>query len=234
MELRRRPGPVFTSSKSRTRTFVLVAIALATFAIGVSVLRWTVPGITDPQWLHAWIETAGWFAPVAFVALQATQIVIAPIPGQLIAFVGGYAFGVVLGTIYSLLGAAIGSTIVFLLARRYGRPYVERAIDGETLASFDGLVSRDGRFALFLVFLIPGLPDDVICFLAGVTRIPIRQLVAISLLGRAPGYLLVSYAGTQFAAANYLGTTVILVALAAVSAVVYWQKDVVLAVLERA
>mgnify|MGYP000515993896 CR=1 FL=1 len=224
--------PIFTSTRTRTRTFVFVATVLVVFALAATVLRWTVPGITDPQWLTDWIEGAGWFAPVAFVALQATQIVVAPIPGQLVAFVGGYAFGAVHGTIYSLLGAAIGSTIVFLLARRYGRLYVERAIHGETLAAFDNLVSRDGRFALFLVFLLPGLPDDAICFLAGVTRIPVRQLVAISLLGRAPGYLLVSYAGTQFAAANYPGTTAILVGLAAVSVVVYWKKDTVIAFLE--
>lgn len=55
------------------------------------------------------------FAPFIFVLLQASQIVLAPIPGQLIAFVGGYLFGVVQGTIYSLIGAVLGRQSYFSL-----------------------------------------------------------------------------------------------------------------------
>ncbi|MFC7165980.1 TVP38/TMEM64 family protein [Halospeciosus flavus] len=171
-------------------TFVALAVLVVVLAVGTIVLRWTVPEIADPVWLRTRIAAYGPFAPVVFVFLQAVQIVFAPIPGQLLAFVGGYLFGAVHGTLYSLLGAAIGSTVAFLLARRYGRPYVERAITAETLATFDDVVSHDGRFALFLAFLVPGLPDDAICFVAGLTRIPLWQLVAISIVGRVPGYLL--------------------------------------------
>ncbi|MFB6201398.1 MAG: TVP38/TMEM64 family protein, partial [Halorhabdus sp.] len=110
--------------------------------------------------------------------------------------------------------------------------HVERAIDPDTLGTFDGFVSRNGRFSLFLVFLVPGLPDDSICVLAGLTRIPVRQLVVISLLGRAPGYMLMSYAGTQFASTNYFETTLVLSVLAFASMLVYWQKDTVLAAFE--
>ena len=117
---------------------------------------------------------------------------------------------------------------MFLVARRYGRPYVERVITAETLAAFDEIVTHSGRFALFLVFLVPGLPDDAICFMAGVTRLPLWQLVAISVVGRIPGYLLMSYTGSQFASANYLQTTVILGVFAMISTLVYWQKDTIL------
>lgn len=224
---------MFTSARTRTRTLLTVGaiVVLVTFLTGA--LQFAVPGMTDPVWIRAQIEMYGPLAPVVFVLVQAGQVVLAPIPGQLLTFVGGYLFGTAYGAVFSLVGAAIGSTIAFLLARRYGRPYVERVITPETLAAFDELVARDGRFALFLVFLVPGLPDDAICFMAGVTRLPLWQLVIISVGGRVPGYLLMSYAGAQLARTNYLEMTVILVALALVSVLVYWQKDSILATLRR-
>jgi len=220
---------VFTTTESRTKTLVALAAVFAVFALATVVLRTGVPGITDPVWIRNRVAAYGRFAPVVFILLQAAQVVLAPVPGQLLAFVGGYLFGPVSGAAYSLLGAALGSTVAFLIARRYGRPYVERVIDAATLDAFDGVVARDGVFALFLVFLVPGLPDDAICFMAGITRLPLRQLVVVSVLGRAPGYLLISYAGSEFARANYLTTTGILIGLAGVAALVYWRKDAVLA-----
>ncbi|MDS0301056.1 VTT domain-containing protein [Halogeometricum sp. S1BR25-6] len=142
---------------------------------------------------------------------------------------GRVPLGVLHGTTYSLIGAALGSTVAFLVARRYGRPYVERGIATDTLSAFDRIVAREGQFALFFVFLVPGLPDDAICFMAGITRLPLWKLVVISAVGRIPGYLLVCYAGSQFATANYLGTTVVLGLMAFASALVYWRKDAVLA-----
>lgn len=224
---------MFTSARTRTRTLITVGTIVVLFTFLMGALQFAVPEITDPAWIRAKIETYGPLAPVVFILVQAGQVVLAPLPGQLLTFVGGYLFGTGYGAAFSLVGAAIGSAVAFLLARRYGRPYVERVITPETMAAFDEVVARDGRFALFLVFLVPGLPDDAICFMAGVTRLPLWQLVVISSAGRVPGYLLMSYAGAQLGRANYLEMTAILVTIALVSGVVYWQKDRILATLRR-
>lgn len=85
---------------------------------------------------------------------------------------------------------------------------------------------------MFLVFLIPGLPDDAICVLGGLTKIPIWQLVLISIVGRIPGYLAVAYAGAGFAAADYLETAVIIGVLAAAAVLGYGHRDRIITALE--
>jgi uncharacterized membrane protein YdjX (TVP38/TMEM64 family) len=227
----RQIGPIFTSARSRTRTLVALALLLAVVAAVTLGLHRAVPGLDDPAWLRNQVASYGPLAPVVFVLAQATQVVVAPVPGQVLAFVGGYLFGPVWGTLLSLVGATFGSAVAFSLARRYGRPYVERVVTEDALDTFDGLAASDGRFALFLAFLVPGLPDDAICFVAGISRVPIWQLVVISAVGRVPGYAAVSYAGARFATAHYVETALVLVVVAALAALVYWRKDELFAVL---
>jgi uncharacterized membrane protein YdjX (TVP38/TMEM64 family) len=205
-------------------------VVLVVVSAGV---REAVPGVADPVWLRDRIAAYGPLAPLAFVAVLAGQVVLAPVPGQALVFVGGLLFGPWKGALYGLTGATIGSAVAFVLARRVGRTYVERAFAPGLVTTFDALVESNGRFALFLAFLVPGLPDDAICFVAGVSRIPLPTLVAISVVGRLPGYLVLSYAGARFAAADYVTTSAILLAMAGLATLVYWRREDVLAALTR-
>jgi uncharacterized membrane protein YdjX (TVP38/TMEM64 family) len=222
---------VFTSERSRRRTLALLFVGVALFAAGTLLLGRVAPEFTDPDALRSFVLGFGVWAPVAFLALQTAQVVFAPIPGAVLGFVSGYLFGVVPGTIYSVGGATLGSAIVFALSRRYGRPFVERSIDPDLLTQFDAVIDRHGLFGLFLVFLVPGLPDDAVCFVAGCTRLSIRRMLVVSALGRLPGYLLVNLAGDRAARYRYEETVAILGAVALASLVVYLNRDRLLGVL---
>ncbi|MFC3476154.1 TVP38/TMEM64 family protein [Halobacterium litoreum] len=217
---------LFTTQRDRTRALAALALLATLLFAGSALFSQLLP--SDPQAVRTWVLSFGPFAPLAFVALQALQVVVAPIPGQVLAFAGGYLFGSVWGTVFSVAGAAVGSVVVFALARRLGRPFVEDVLDPDVLSEFDSLVAGDGVVVLFLVFLVPGLPDDAICLLAGVTRVPIWQLTVVAILGRLPGYFLVAYAGAQAAADQFVTVGVVLGALALLSVVVYWRRDAVL------
>lgn len=224
---------LFATPAHRNRTLVRVGLLVA-FLVGTTVaVRVAAPELLDPRALRAFVLGFGPFAPVVFVLLQATQVVVAPIPGQVVGLVGGYLFGPVWGTAYSLLGVAVGSTVVFVLSRRYGRPYVERFIVPETVAEFDDLVDSGGLVGLFLVFLIPGLPDDAVCFLAGLTRIPVSKLVLVAVVGRAPGFLLVAVVGADLAAGRASAALWLLGAVSALSLVTYLFRDRIVAGLHR-
>jgi len=100
--------------------------------------------------MQARMERIGILAPLAFVALQIVQVILAPIPGQTLAGVGGYLFGTLWGTVYSMIGIVFESSTVFLATRRVGRPYIERVIEPSALTRWDDVVNQAGVQGLFV------------------------------------------------------------------------------------
>jgi len=219
---------IFADARGRRATIALLLVAVAVF-VGLSLfVRQQVPWLTDPRAVRAYIRGFGPFAPAAFFLLQSTQVVVAPVPGHVLGLVSGYLFGAGVGTVISVSGAVLGSYIAFVLSRRFGRPFVESVIDGEALRTFDEVTREHGLLALFLVFLVPGLPDDVICFAAGLTDLRMDRMVAVSLAGRIPGFYLVNLAGANLADGDWLVSAAIVAGLALVAALVYVKRGAVL------
>jgi len=132
---------------------------------------------------------------VITIVLHAAQVIFAPIPGQALDLVNGYLFGPWIGTIYSIVGIVLGSALVMWLSQRFGRPLVERFVDPQTLDKLDDLTEKRGELVIFLIFLVPFLPDDALCFLAGLTNIPLPKLVLLAAVGHLPGIFVASWVG---------------------------------------
>src|SRR4030066_299109 len=79
----------------------------------------------DRQQLKGFIRSFGAYSPLAYILLQIIQVVVAPIPGGAIEFLGGYLFGVKAGFIYSTIGLLFGSWAAFSLARIFEKIAVE-------------------------------------------------------------------------------------------------------------
>jgi len=219
---------MFSSTVSRTQKVAIFGVAVAG-AIALYLLsNQFLPALLDATRLRRWIDGFGIFAPAVFVLLQITQVIFAPIPGQLLALSGGYLFGSLYGTIYSLLGVTIGSSIAFLLTKRHGRPLVERLLHEDMIAGFDGFVERVGLpgFTAFIIF--PGLPDDAVCFLAGLTEWRLRAFLVAIIVGRFPAYVLTVYAGGEFASGRFVVGIVLIGVLVVVSIVGYFRQTAIL------
>jgi uncharacterized membrane protein YdjX (TVP38/TMEM64 family) len=186
---------VFASAEAR-RQFVVHALLAALVVAGVTVvLGDRLSLLTDAAAVRAYVRGFGIWAPVVLIGLQTLQVVLAPIPGQVLGVVAGYLFGPWWGTLFNMIGIGLGSALAFWLSRRFGRTYVERTIHAEVLDRFDAIVDRGGLSALFVLFLVPGLPDDALCFVGGLTPIPLRRLVLVAVVGRAPAFFLVNVFG---------------------------------------
>jgi uncharacterized membrane protein YdjX (TVP38/TMEM64 family) len=218
-------GRVFASDAARRSAVARVALVAAVALGAVWVLHSVAPALFDPTRVRRSVRAFGPLAPVAFVGLQAAQVVLAPVPGQTLAVVGGYLFGPVAGSVYSVLGVTIGSWVVFVASRRLGRPFVERVLADELLDRFDAFVQDRGVAGLFLVFLLPTFPDDAICALAGLTDLRLRTLVGLVVVGRTPTFVLAAVAGDGLGAARYDLVAGLVVLAAGATLLVYLGRE---------
>lgn len=212
---------VFQSPTHRRHALLVTGGLVGIFAVVTAIVWWVDLRFFDPMWIRTWIKAMGFAAPLVFILLQAIQVVFAPVPGQLLAGVGGYLFGGILGTLYSMLGVAIGSTVVFVTSQWYGRPFVARVLDSETLTRFDGFMADYGAAGLFIAFLLPLFPDDALCLIAGLTELRYRRFLVLLLVGRTPTFLASAVAGTSLATGHLSRVLLVLAGLTVVSAIVY-------------
>lgn len=161
-------------------------------------------------------------APIALMALQAAQVILAPIPGHLLGVVSGLAFGLWWGTLYTALGVGAGSAIILGLSRWLGRPLAERFVPGKTLASVDRWAARSGPVFFFLFFMLPFLPDDLACFAVGLSTLPILPMLALIIFARLPGHFVAAWVGATARQPPLWGWIGIVI-FAALVFVLYWR-----------
>jgi len=208
--------------KIRVRTIAVLGLLVL---VAAALLIWHKPLLslfTDTARVQGFVMRFGPWAPLAAILLHVAQVLLAPIPGQVIDAVNGYLFGVVWGTVYSLIGVIAGSSLAMALARRFGRPWAERLIKKETLERLDRYSRQRGALFLFLVLLFPFLPDDVACFLAGLTPLPLPELVVLAAIGRLPGILVANLVGANAAALTPTQVAFFIAALAVI-ALAFWR-----------
>jgi uncharacterized membrane protein YdjX (TVP38/TMEM64 family) len=147
--------------------------------------------------LHSSIGQSGAWQYGAFLALQVLQVVFAPIPSQATGLLGGYLFGFWVGLGLTMLGLTIGSTLAVIAGRLLGAPLVGRLVPASMRASFNRLVGESEIWSFLFIFMLPIFPGDSVCFIAGLTRLPLWQLVLASAVGRLPGMAVLTLVGAQ-------------------------------------
>lgn len=127
------------------------------------------------------LRQLGIFGPILFIIIQIIQVVFPIIPGGAVSVSGNFVFGPMWGFIYNYIGIFIGSMIAFQLARKYGEFFVKCFISDETYDKYIGWTHRGNRFAwiLGILFFLPAAPDDILCMIAGLTKMKFRNFILI-------------------------------------------------------
>lgn len=172
--------------------------------------------------LHAaaikeWILSFGAFSPVVYFLVVVGQVILNPIPAGPVTLAGALVFGVWQGLALSMAGSVVGSVLVFAAVRQWGKPLLLRFVDEETYAKYAGKLGEGGWW-FFLIMLLPLMPDDAVCALAGLSVMSFGRYVVFMIVGRMPGAtltaLLASDAITGSVAAWITAGTVVGVLLA--------------------
>lgn len=191
------------------RRRVIAAAGLAGFGVAMAAVclaagRPMLDLLSAPDRFRDWVDERGLWGRLAFVGMMSLQIIAAMIPGEPLEIAAGYAFGAVEGTALCLLGALIGGAAVFLAVRRFGRRAVEAFFPPEKIDALPLL--RNGRRLerwLFVVFLFPGTPKDLLTYCAGLTHMRLGKWLALSVVGRIPSVITSTIGGDALGAGSY-------------------------------
>lgn len=149
----------------------------------------------------------GWFV---LLGLQILQVFVALIPGELLESGAGYAFGPLVGTVVCYVGVAIGSAIIFSLVRSLGVRFAELFISRQKINELRFINTDKKRNNLiFLLFLIPGTPKDLITYFVGLTDIKLGSFLIISLIARLPSVLSSTVGGHLIGEGNIWGAVLL-------------------------
>ncbi|HVT59314.1 MAG TPA: TVP38/TMEM64 family protein [Thermoanaerobaculia bacterium] len=142
-----------------------------------------------------WVQGLGFWGPVVFIAGYAVATV-AFAPGALLTLAAGALFGLAAGTAYTLIGATLGASLAFLVARYLARRVIERKIAGnQRFAAIDRAVGKEGFKIVALLRLAPLFPFNLLNYALGLTQVPFLSYFAAS-IAMLPGTLLYVYFGS--------------------------------------
>ncbi|MCI9055733.1 MAG: TVP38/TMEM64 family protein [Oscillospiraceae bacterium] len=193
----------------------LVLSALVCWFAGRPLIRF----VREPERFQAWVDAQGVRAPLLFVGMVVLQIVVAIIPGEPLEIAAGYAFGALEGTLLCLIGALVGRVAVFLLVRRFGVRAVEVFFPLEKVQSLRFLQNEKKlTFWVFFLFFLPGTPKDVLCYIVGLTKLPLRSWIIISTIAPIPSIITSTIGGSALGMGRYTFAAAVFGATLAISA----------------
>ena len=182
---------------------ILLAIGAAVF-LSLTVGRQLLRLARQPEAFRAWIDGCGPWAPLCLIGLMCFQVVVAVLPGEPIEIGAGVAFGVWQGLGLCLIGAALGSTIIFLFTKKLGIKLVEVFVPLEKIRQLKFLQNnRRLHVLVFLLFWIPGVPKDVLTYFVGLTEMKLPAFLAISTVARIPSALMSTSGGAALGSGRY-------------------------------
>lgn len=168
------------------RAVNIISIVGLILTTGFMYWCWKQGILTSQENMQKFIMGFGAAAGIIFILIQIIQVIIPVIPGGVSCVVGVIVFGAGMGFVYNYVGICIGSILVFLIAKRYGRPLMVKMFDKKLIDKYESWTEKNGRFTkLFaLAIFLPVAPDDFLCYLAGTTRMKLKTFTAVILLGK--------------------------------------------------
>ncbi len=179
--------------------------------------------------LKLFLASYGPYSAAVFTVVQALQVVVAPVPGEVTGFVGGLLFGKLYGTALSTVGLTAGALLAFYIARRLGSGFVRKIVRQEYFDRFDSFMSTHKALNItFVFFLIPGFPKDSLCYLLGLTRMRYVDFILMNVFGRLPGTFLLCMQGDAIRNGKFASFWVIFGGSIALSTCLYFGRDAVI------
>lgn len=180
------------------------------------------------------VQGQGSLGMLAMIGVQVGQILVAPIPGEVVEVAAGIIYGCFLGTLLLTIGNIVASTIIFLVVHKLGAPFVQEIVSTKQLNRFYEF-EHSGKLSVltFILFLLPGMPKDTFTYLLALTSMEMKRFLVLTTTARLPVLFATLLVADGYADGNVILPTVILVVLVVVSVVGIVKREPLMRMLSR-
>jgi uncharacterized membrane protein YdjX (TVP38/TMEM64 family) len=216
---------------SRPLLIVILIFVLATAAL--TIIFWPfIRQLGDPVYresFSAWVKELGAAGIAVLLGLQILQIIVAVIPGGPVELIAGAAYGAFGGLAICVAGCVIASSLVFMAVKKFGLPLVVKFFGEENINSWKFLQnSKRTARVVFIIFLIPGTPKDMLTWFAPLSGLSLRAFVGISVFARVPAILSTTIMGDSMIQGNWVMFLTIFIVIALAGFLAMGFKDGIL------
>ena len=141
----------------------------------------------------AWLEQLGFWAPLVYVLLYVVSPVFL-LPAAPLSLLGGAVFGPLIGSILTMVGATIGASLAFLVARHVAGDWVRDRLGGRVDQVVSGVEGEGWRFVA-LMRMVPLVPFNLLNYALGLTRIRFTHYLAATAVAIIPGVVAYNWLG---------------------------------------
>jgi len=194
---------------------LLQLLLLGTIVIGIPLYVLLI----HPEWIEqvnslekaeAFLNSYQSQSYLIYLGIQVIQIIISVIPGQFMNMAAGWLFSFPVALVLSVAGAIIGTFLTYHMAKLLGRKAIKTIMDPEKYNQFmKRLNSKRAYVTVFILYLVPGLPKDIIGYLAGVSDVKFIPFLVISIIGRIPALAVSIMIGSMLYKEIYTGVVLI-------------------------
>ena len=178
---------------AKTCFLTQILLLLAAVVFYIIVKTGFIEVVRDEEEFRAFLERAGVWMSIVFIAVQFLQVVILPIPSTVTVVAGSALFGPLLGSVYSLIGIVLGSFTAFAVGRFAGYRVVAWLVGKETIDKWLNKIKGKDKIFLSAMFVLPVFPDDVLCFVAGLSSMSFGLFAVVIVLSRILAIFTTSY-----------------------------------------
>ena len=205
------------SKKYAATVLSVISVVLAVLTVVLAILLYEY--IDD---LEAFAQENIVWGSIIFSIICAVQVVVAFVPGEIVEVAAGVLFGPWWGTLFCLVAETLGSVIVIVLVRKFGRRLVESLYPREKIDSLPILKDPQKRNTfIFLLFAIPGTPKDFITYIIGLTQVSIPMYILLTFFARIPSIITSTFMGASIGEGKLTQAAIILTATAIISGIGY-------------
>jgi len=177
--------------------------------------------IGDREAIVEFLDQYGIWGPFVLFAILTLQVFLAVIPGHAFIVAGGYIYGLLVGSAITQISTVMASQLAFYLARCLGRPLVDRMAPANVVDHWNQLAETQGGLFFFFAFILPIFPNDLMCFIAGLSSVSPRKFFLANFFGRLPCAIFVTLIGSHgFEMPLYFW---VLVALVILGLCIFWK-----------